>query len=317
MLFLVRAESQPRPAVAANPLRAPCPLPLLLVSPRPKSPTVGPPRPSHVALPRVPQPPLLQKSQPPPSMFEDAGRVLRRVQHHRRVMEENVEAVLRAKGAEALYCQLGALSCNRGAAEELRIKKTVDAWISTLSKEVQADIRREDFLARKAEGDKGGHGDSPQMDGGAKGGARLLREAKGRARTTGKNPFQREPQRHDQNVKVQHTCPEPSLKTRGPHPLRPFGVSKSEREGEEYLMKVYGKALYDGHRRTLKKAPYLRYSSPSPKSKPQRPRVVESVKGVKMKSAKTQTSLVPQRTHTVVNEPQYTFSPTAGGTMTL
>lgn len=51
-------------------------------------------------------------------------------------------------------------------------------------------------------------------------------------------------------------------------------------EGDEaYLRKVYGKALYDGHRRTLKKGPYLRFSSPTPKSKVQRPKMVESVKG--------------------------------------
>lgn len=48
---------------------------------------------------------------------------------------------------------------------------------------------------------------------------------------------------------------------------------------EAYLTKVYGRALYEGHRRTLKKGPYLRFSSPTPKSKVQRPKMVESVKG--------------------------------------
>ena len=49
--------------------------------------------------------------------------------------------------------------------------------------------------------------------------------------------------------------------------------------GEDYLVKLYGKALYEGHRRTLKKGPYLRFSSPSPRSRGPRPRVVESVRG--------------------------------------
>lgn len=48
---------------------------------------------------------------------------------------------------------------------------------------------------------------------------------------------------------------------------------------EAYLTKVYGKALYEGQRRTLKKGPYLRFSSPTPKSKVQRPKMVERVKG--------------------------------------
>lgn len=50
-------------------------------------------------------------------------------------------------------------------------------------------------------------------------------------------------------------------------------------DDEAYLKKVYGKALYEGHRRTLKKGPYLRFSSPTPKSKVLRPKLVESVKG--------------------------------------
>ncbi|XP_067099362.1 protein TALPID3 [Osmerus mordax] len=88
--------------------------------------------------------------------------------------------------------------------------------------------------------------------------------------------------------------------------------------GEDYLVKLYGKALYEGHRRTLKKGPYLRFSSPSPRSRGPRPRVVESVRGVKMKSSKTQTNLAPDRTVSFplppsTNQAQYIFSPTRGG----
>ncbi|KAG9336372.1 hypothetical protein JZ751_002719, partial [Albula glossodonta] len=358
MRLLVRAESQLRPA-AANPLRAPCPLPL--ASPREiparawgmtgaeegvREAEHPPPKPHPLFYPPTPQTrapkPLLQtlllQNQPPPSMFEDAGRVLRRIQHHRRVLEENLEAILRAKDGEALHCQLEALSCNRDASEGVRIKKTVDAWINTLSKEIQAEIAREGFAARQMEHDKGSSSVMLQTGGGRKD-DRLLEEAKGRTqsgdRTAGRKPFQRVVQGHSQNVEAQHKQPSHPLKNREPHQLaasnqessapvlegrsprskflaRLIGVSKPEKNDEEYLMKVYGKALYDGHRRTLKKSPYLRYSSPSPKSKPQRPKVVESVKGVKVKSAKTQTSLLPEEIHTVVNEPQYIFSPTRG-----
>ena len=50
-------------------------------------------------------------------------------------------------------------------------------------------------------------------------------------------------------------------------------------QDEDYMLQIYGKPVYQGHRSTLKKGPYLRFSSPSPKAKPQRPRVIELVKG--------------------------------------
>lgn len=50
-------------------------------------------------------------------------------------------------------------------------------------------------------------------------------------------------------------------------------------QDEDYMLQVYGKPVYQGHRSTLKKGPYLRFNSPSPKSKPQRPKVIERVKG--------------------------------------
>lgn len=50
-------------------------------------------------------------------------------------------------------------------------------------------------------------------------------------------------------------------------------------QGEDYLRKVYGKALYQGHRSTYKKGPYLRVNSPLPKSKAHRPKIIENIKG--------------------------------------
>ncbi|XP_036397901.1 protein TALPID3 [Megalops cyprinoides] len=266
-------------------------------------------------LPAMTQPTSLQKSQAPSSLFEDAGNVLRQVRRHKRVLEENLEAILRAKDGETLHSQLEALSCNRDVMEQLRIKKTVDAWISTLTKEIQAEMAREDFLAQKKR-DKEGTIIALQKDGEIKAEGRH-KEAKGmtqsRPRVVERMPFQRVAQGHTENVGELHKEPSPFLKRRGPCQTRVFGVQKTDKEDEEYLMKVYGKELYDGHRRTLKKGPYLRFSSLATKSKAQRPRVVESVKGVKVKSAKTQTCLLPEQAQRVATEPQYIFSPTRGG----
>ena len=50
-------------------------------------------------------------------------------------------------------------------------------------------------------------------------------------------------------------------------------------QDKDYMLQIYGKPVYQGHRSTLKKGPYLRFNSPSPKSRPQRPKVIERVKG--------------------------------------
>lgn len=52
---------------------------------------------------------------------------------------------------------------------------------------------------------------------------------------------------------------------------------------ESYLTRLYGRAPYEGLRRTLKRSPYLRFSSPaSPLGRKPRPRLVESVRGKKL-----------------------------------
>lgn len=58
-------------------------------------------------------------------------------------------------------------------------------------------------------------------------------------------------------------------------------VEDSEQMGADtYLTRLYGRAPYEGARRTLKKTPYLHFSSPgSPQSRKPRPRLVESVRG--------------------------------------
>ncbi|KAG7232319.1 hypothetical protein INR49_009021 [Caranx melampygus] len=144
---------------------------------------------------------LVQRRPVVPSLLEEASQVLRQVRRQKKVMEENLEALLRAKTGEVLHCQLEALAANRDWAEEVRVQGAEPATVPG----VQTD-----------------------------------------------------------NKQV---------------------------EGESYLTRLYGRAPHDGLRRTLKKSPYLRFSSPvSPPSRKLRPgwwRVSE------LKSRKTQTSLAP------------------------
>lgn len=46
-------------------------------------------------------------------MLEKAGGVLRRVQRQKKVLEENLETLLRARSGDVLHCQLDALAANR------------------------------------------------------------------------------------------------------------------------------------------------------------------------------------------------------------
>ncbi|XP_042599200.1 protein TALPID3 isoform X3 [Cyprinus carpio] len=265
------------------------------------------------------RPSILKSIQPPTSMFEDAGLVLRQVRQSKKVLEENLETILRATDGEVLHTQLEALSKNRDVREELRIKKTVDAWINTLSKDIQDELARESserFVERsdaavskvvqQGQGSRSGRVAGPRGGGRGRGGGETSAADK-------KTSLRSSVKAQAENTLAHSKQPALSVRTRpeGKRESAQPVVLKSQ-DDEEYLARLYGKALYDGHRRTLKKSPYLRFNSPTLKSKPQRPKVVEAVKGVKMKSSKTQTSqfvdVVPAP-QSSVSEPHFLFSP--------
>ncbi|KAF4084150.1 hypothetical protein AMELA_G00125360 [Ameiurus melas] len=263
------------------------------------------------------RPSQLQNSHPPASMFEDAECVLRQVRQSRKVLEENLQTILRAKDGEVLHTQLEALSNNRDASEELRIKKTVDAWINTLSKEIKDELAQHGSVVqmKAVERDSVAAGGSAQRDQSSrsrstagKAPGRLGRERKGATAAARRETSHRDSNR-PQAANTQASSQEFASSFRNSTEQHP----QASAGDEAYLTKVYGKALYEGHRRTLKKGPYLRFSSPTPKSKVQRPKMVESVKGVKMKSCKTQTSISgacdASLLQPVTSEPQYLFRP--------
>ncbi|GAA6109405.1 protein TALPID3 isoform X1 [Tachysurus ichikawai] len=303
------------------------PAPPTLPSPPPKPPPPvsmpseqhGKVSPEAILLPRPNQ---LQNSHPPFSMFEDAECVLRQVRQSRKVLEENLQAILRAKDGEVLHTQLEALSNNRDASEELRIKKTVDAWINTVSKEIRDELAQHGSVVqmKAVERDSVAAGRSTQQDQSSrsrstagKEAGRLGRERKGATAAARRKTSHRDSNR-PQAVSTQASSQELASSFRNSTEQHPQASEVLKSTGDEaYLTKVYGKALYEGQRRTLKKGPYLRFSSPTPKSKVQRPKMVERVKGVKMKSCKTQTSVSEackaSLLQPVSSEPQYLFSP--------
>ncbi|XP_023150358.2 protein TALPID3 isoform X3 [Amphiprion ocellaris] len=219
---------------------------------------------------------LVQRKPVVPSPLEEAGQVLRQVRRQKKVLEENLEALLRAKTGEVLHCQLEALAANRDWTEEVRIKKTVDACISTLTRDIQAEMSLED-AARCRATDAAVTSQSSAHPG--------KRKPLSMPRTAGSRPMAG---RGSRGRTAGHKA--------GAEPDAASGrlMDSQQVGGESYLNRLYGRAPYEGQRRTLKKSPYLRLNSPaSPLGRKPRPRLVESVRGVKLKSCKTQTSLAP------------------------
>ncbi|XP_068803516.1 protein TALPID3 isoform X3 [Struthio camelus] len=284
-----------------------------------KKPTVAPDLSEHHPLIK---PSILHKVKAPKSILKDAERILRGVQNNKKVLEENLEAIIRAKDGDAMYTFINALTTNRDVLEEIRIRKTVDEWIKAISLEIQTELARND---------------SEQV--------RYDQKVPWIKRTQNTKAMKTNKDIKAKTQKIQGFLTKKSLPAAKAlqkqaednvrkQTLRTYsseGLQKKEKEAdglvngsavvqnEEYLCQVYGKPIYQGHRSTLKKAPYLRFNSPSPKSKLQRPKVIECIRGTKVKSAKTQTCsrtqkvvTSPKKQHPLLaptQEKQYLFSP--------
>ncbi|XP_045422404.1 protein TALPID3 isoform X2 [Lemur catta] len=256
----------------------------------------------------------LQTAHTTRSVLKDAEKILRRVQNNKKVLEENLEAIIRAKDGAAMYSFINALSTNREMSEKIRIRKTVDEWIKTISAEIQDELSRKDYEQKRFD----------QKNQRTKKTQNMSKDLKTNTqdKTVKKSVIpgkcsQKQIEEHSRNLPVR-SMPASSLQ-------------KGKREGllkattviqdEDYMLQVYGKPVYQGHRSTLKKGPYLRFNSPSPKCKPLRPKVIEQVKGTKLKSIRTQTDFYAAKPmkmdskmkHSITTLPhgdqQYLFSP--------
>uniref|UniRef100_F6QLU3 KIAA0586 n=1 Tax=Macaca mulatta TaxID=9544 RepID=F6QLU3_MACMU len=228
---------------------------------------------SMLKLPDLPQNSVkLHTTNTTRSILKDAEKILRGVQNNKKVLEENLEAIIRAKDGAAMYSLINALSTNREMSEKIRIRKTVDEWIKTISAEIQDELSRTDYEQKRFD----------QKNQRTKKGQNMTKDIRTNTqdKTVNKSVI---PRKHSQKQIEEHFR---NLPTRG---MPTSSLQKERKEGllkattviqdEDYMLQVYGKPVYQGHRSTLKKGPYLRFNSPSPKSKPQRPKVIERVKG--------------------------------------
>nr|CAI9710378.1 unnamed protein product [Rangifer tarandus platyrhynchus] len=240
------------------------------------------------------------------SVLKDAEKILRGVQNNKKVLEENLEAIIRAKDGAAMYSFINALSSNREISEKIRIRKTVDDWIKTISAEIQDELTRKDYeqkrFDQKNERNKRAHYINKYI------------KTDTQDKTVNNSVI---PRKHSQKQKEDHL--------RNP-PIRSMPASSLQKERKEgflkattvvqdkdYMLQIYGKPVYQGHRSTLKKGPYLRFNSPSPKSRPQRPKVIERVKGTKVKSIRTQTDFSATKPTKVDSKLQHSITTLSPG----
>ncbi|KAM6392969.1 protein TALPID3 isoform 2-T2 [Pluvialis apricaria] len=269
------------------------------------------------------KPSILQNVKVPKSILRDAERILRGVQNNKKIFEENLEAVIRAKDGDAMYTFINALTTDRDALEEIRIRKTVDEWIKAISVEIQAEMTRNDLeqvkcvqkvpWIKRAQNIK-----AMKTNKEIKAKTQKIQGCSTKNPFSAAKPLQKQAEDNMSKQRFRTYFSSESLQREGKRAAGPVNGSAMI-QNEDYLCQVYGKPIYQGHRSTLKKAPYLRFNSPSPKSKFQRPKVIECVRGTKVKSARTQTCSRMQKVvtstrkqhplHALPQENRYFFSP--------
>ncbi|XP_074677110.1 protein TALPID3 isoform X2 [Strix aluco] len=285
-----------------------------------KKPTVASDLPEHHLLNK---PSILQNVKVPKSILRDAERILRGVQNNKKVLEENLEAVIRAKDGDAMYTFINALTTNRDVLEEIRIRKTVDEWIKAISVEIQTEMARNDLeqvkydqkvpWIKRAQNIK-----AMKTNKEIKAKTQKIQGCSTKKPLSAAKPLQKQAEDNTSKQRFRTYFSSESLQRKEQKAAGPVNGSAVV-QNEDYLCQVYGKPIYQGRRSTLKKAPYLRFNSPSPKSKPQKPKVIECVRGTKVKSARTQTTsrmqkvvTSPKKQHplyALTQENQYLFSP--------
>ncbi|XP_048340623.1 protein TALPID3 [Sphaerodactylus townsendi] len=276
----------------------------------------------------LPKPLILQTDGAPKSMLKDAERILRLVRKNKKVLEENLEAIVRAKDGDALNSFIDTLTANRDVLEEIRIRKTVDEWIKAISLEIQ------DEMARKA-------WEEDRLDDERR--KRLGLKAKQTVRPTKTGREEKSESQYPQGRTVRR--PLPAARAAQKPARNP--VRGGTRKVRQVLRKCHGhhvrsplkcfRAAVDQKRRVslsrsrggsctrepqdgCSKSPYLRINSPPPKLKPPRPKLIpKALSGTKIKSSRTQTApceragaTSPKKSRprsAPCREPQYLFSP--------
>ncbi|XP_013407678.1 protein TALPID3 isoform X2 [Lingula anatina] len=248
-------------------------------------------------------PPLPSSMKPVSSStnYTQALEVLQQVQKSRAHLENNLQNMLRARREDEIYSLMDTWTVESSAAEKTHIKKLVDGYIDIMNEELEKELLDE-MAKLKTHG--GVSFEEPVKDTGSSVNPASKkvtvppRGMKGRLSqvqakiNTGRKKGDDEHENENPQVKKGDKVASQSGKTKVPKTKRNTGSKPIPfYQDEEYLARVYGKAIYQNKRTTVKD-PYLHFQNdPKPKS-PRRP-ATYAAKGVELKSAKTQTTPSP------------------------
>ncbi|KAM9015814.1 protein TALPID3 isoform 5-T5 [Ara ararauna] len=264
---------------------------------------------------------VTEKENIPKSTSEGEGRLLEHILNSQEMPQRQIEDYKKAAlNSNKMSCHS---KRDRDVLEEIRIRNTVDEWIKAISLEIQAEMARNDMEQVKYDQKvpwikRGQNIKDMKTNEEIRAKSQKLQGCSTKKPLSAAKPLQKPVEENTSKQRFRTNFSSENLQRN--RKKADGSVNRSAMvQNEDYLCQVYGKPIYQGHRSTLKKAPYLRFNSPSPKSKLQRPKVIECVRGTKVKSARTQTCSRMQKVVTspgkqrplyaLAQENQYLFSP--------
>ncbi|XP_070577910.1 protein TALPID3-like isoform X1 [Ptychodera flava] len=233
---------------------------------------------------------------PVPTSCLDAQNTLHRVRTSRGYLDTNLDVVAHARNNEELYSLIDRMMYDRDTAERAHIRSEVDKMILQINYELEIELQQTQKHSREGEY-------VPQRD-------------TEPSKTVGKGktkPTKKKVQAKINTGLRKKTPIEDDTEGKENKPDKPV-VKKPQKVGshmkdEQYLTRVYGKALYHPQRTTEKTGPYLRMKTTPAKPTASRPKLTKDVPAIKMKSSKTQTAPSPKKPKVTKDRPEYYFNP--------
>nr|XP_006817963.1 PREDICTED: TALPID3 protein-like [Saccoglossus kowalevskii] len=224
----------------------------------------------------------------------EAQKTLLKVQASKGYLDTNLDVVAHAATNEELYSLIDRMMYDRDAAEKAYIRAKVDKMIHVMNYEIQDEMLygKDDKIQVVPQKDK-------------------LPDKSSAAKTKGKPGKKKVQAKINTGLRKKRVEEEDDSKENKPQklPVKKPQKSTSHMQDEQYLSRVYGKALYGPKRKTDKTGPYLRFQSTPVKPGGTRPKVVQEVQAVKMKSSKTQTTPSPKKPKLIKEKTEFYFNP--------
>ncbi|XP_064621520.1 TALPID3 protein-like [Lineus longissimus] len=246
----------------------------------------------------------------------DAEVILQKIQANRSCLEANLETILRSQQDADVYSLIDDLTRDGNAAERARIKKMVDETINAVKGEVQVEVEKDlaKLAAEKASAEEAEKQKEPVK---SKGRPQVRGQSRGKGRIQARIDTglrKKELEVEEEKKKVAKVLGKENVPKKTKEPPKKKKTIPQYKD-EAYMTRVYGKAIYQSHRTTVKD-PYLHYKnpvSPGPRGTA-RPTSVAEVRATSVKTAKIQTEQPRSRSHPIAPSGHFYFNPATGTT---